>query len=83
MVHQPRGGAQGVASDIDIQAKEILRIRHNLNELYSSHTGQSLSEIERVMDRDTFMSPAEATAFGLIDQTLTRRDMNNLQDEKK
>lgn len=73
MVHQPRGGAQGVASDIDIQAKEILRTRSNLNDLYVQHTGQTLEEIERVMDRDTFMSPAEAISFGIIDEVLDKR----------
>ena len=74
MVHQPRGGASGVAADIDIQAKEILRIRTMLNDLYVHHTGKGLDEIERVMDRDTFMSPLEAIKFGLIDKMLISRD---------
>ena len=74
MLHQPSGGAQGMASDIEIQAQEILRIRQNLNQLYVHHTGQSLSEIERVMDRDTFMSPQQAVEFGVIDQIVDKRD---------
>jgi len=81
MVHQPRGGAQGVAADIDIQAKEILRTRSNLNDLYVHHTGQTLEEIERVMDRDTFMSPTEAIAFGLIDKVLDKRDEDSVAED--
>ena len=73
MVHQPRGGAQGVAADIDIQAKEILRTRANLNNLYVHHTGQSLEEIERVMDRDYFMDVQQAIQFGIIDKVLNNR----------
>ena len=81
MVHQPRGGAQGVAADIDIQAKEILRTRSNLNDLYVHHTGQTLKEIERVMDRDTFMSPTEAISFGLIDKVLDKRDEDSVAED--
>lgn len=73
MLHQPSGGAQGMASDIDIQAREILRTRANLNNLYVHHTGQELEEIERVMDRDTFMSVEQARDFGVIDEVLTKR----------
>lgn len=73
MLHQPRGGAQGMAADIEIQAKEILKTRENLNQLYMHHTGQSLSEIERVMDRDTFFNVHEAIEFGVIDQVLRHR----------
>lgn len=73
MLHQPRGGAQGMASDIDIQAKEILRTRANLNRLYVHHTGQELEEIERVMDRDTFMDVEQAIDFGVIDKVLDKR----------
>jgi ATP-dependent Clp protease, protease subunit len=73
MLHQPSGGAQGKASDIAIQAKEILRTRSNLNNLYVHHTGQELAEIERVMDRDTFLDPQEALTFGIIDQILIKR----------
>ena len=74
MLHQPRGGAQGMASDIDIQAKEILRTRSNLNQLYCHHTKQPLDVIERVMDRDTFMSVQQAKDFGVIDNILDKRN---------
>jgi ATP-dependent Clp protease protease subunit len=73
MIHQPSGGAQGMASDIEIQAKEILRIRSRLNALYAKYTGQPLDEIERRMDRDTFLEAHEAQAFGLIDQVMDKR----------
>jgi ATP-dependent Clp protease, protease subunit len=75
MVHQPSGGAQGMASDIEIQAKEILRIRRRLNDLYVKFTGKSLSEIEAAMDRDTFLEAEEAKAFGLVDQVFDKRPM--------
>ena len=73
MIHQPSGGAQGMASDIEIQAKEILRIRRRLNDLYVKYTGRPLEEIERAMDRDTFLEADEAKAFGLVDQVFERR----------
>lgn len=73
MIHQPSGGAQGMASDIEIQAKEILRIRERMNELYAKYTGQPLDEIERRMDRDTFLSAEEAKAFGLVDEVFDKR----------
>lgn len=73
MIHQPSGGAQGMASDIEIQAKEILRIRQRMNELYAKYTGQPLDEIERRMDRDTFLSADEAKAFGLVDEVFDKR----------
>ena len=73
MIHQPSGGAQGMASDIEIQAKEILRIRQRMNELYAKYTGQPLEEIERRMDRDTFLSADEAKAFGLVDEVFDKR----------
>ncbi len=73
MVHQPSGGAQGQATDIEIQAREILRIRQRLNEIYVTHTGQSLDTIERKLERDTFMSAEEAREFGLIDAVVTNR----------
>ena len=73
MVHQPSGGAQGMASDIEIQAKEILRIRRRLNDLYVKYTGKSLEEVERAMDRDTFLEADEAKAFGLVDEVFDRR----------
>jgi ATP-dependent Clp protease protease subunit len=73
MIHQPSGGAQGMASDIEIQAKEILRIRHRMNELYAQYTGQPIEEIERRLDRDTFLSAEEAKAFGLVDEVFEKR----------
>ena len=73
MVHQPSGGAQGQATDIEIQAKEILRIRHRMNELYAKYTGQPLDVIENAMERDKFLSADEAKAFGLIDEVFDKR----------
>jgi ATP-dependent Clp protease protease subunit len=74
MLHQPSGGAQGMASDIDIQAKEILRTRANLNRLYVVHTGQELERIENVMERDFFMDVEQAIEFGVIDKVLDKRE---------
>ncbi|KAJ3376071.1 ATP-dependent Clp protease proteolytic subunit 2, mitochondrial [Allomyces arbusculus] len=73
MIHQPSGGAHGQASDIAIQAKEILRWREHLNRLYVHHTGRDIAFIEKHMERDHYMDPQEAFAFGLIDQVLTHR----------
>eukprot|EP00529_Nitzschia_sp_RCC80_P002038 CAMPEP_0113464904 /NCGR_PEP_ID=MMETSP0014_2-20120614/13452_1 /TAXON_ID=2857 /ORGANISM="Nitzschia sp." /LENGTH=240 /DNA_ID=CAMNT_0000357021 /DNA_START=70 /DNA_END=792 /DNA_ORIENTATION=+ /assembly_acc=CAM_ASM_000159 len=73
MVHQPSGGAEGMASDIQIRAQEILRLRAKLNGLYVDHTGQPLDEIERVMDRDTFMDANQALEFGIVDEVLVKR----------
>ncbi len=73
MVHQPSGGAQGMASDIEIQAKEILRIRSSMNALYSKYTGKSIKDIEKALDRDTFLEAEEAKKFGLIDQVFSKR----------
>ncbi|GEB36737.1 ATP-dependent Clp protease proteolytic subunit [Gluconacetobacter sp. 1b LMG 1731] len=70
MVHQPSGGAQGQASDIEIQAREILTIRQRLNEIYETHTGQSLEDIERKLERDSYMSADEALAFGIVDEVV-------------
>ncbi|MBB2175922.1 ATP-dependent Clp protease proteolytic subunit [Gluconacetobacter johannae] len=70
MVHQPSGGAQGQASDIEIQAREILTIRQRLNEIYETHTGQSLEDIERRLERDSYMSAEEAQAFGIVDEVV-------------
>lgn len=70
MIHQPSGGARGQATDIEIQAKEILRLREYLNNIYVKHTGQKLSVIEEAMERDNFMSAEEAKKFGLIDQVV-------------
>ena len=82
MLHQPSGGAQGMASDIAIQAQEILRTRANLNLLYVHHTGRSLDEIEKVMDRDTFMDVKQAVEFGVIDEVLNKRPTPS-EEEKK
>lgn len=73
MVHQPSGGARGMASDIEIQAREILRIRKRMNDLYVKYTNKTLPEIERAMDRDTFLEADEAKDFGLVDQVFETR----------
>jgi ATP-dependent Clp protease protease subunit len=73
MVHQPSGGAQGQATDIEIQAREILKLRQRLNEIYVSCTGQTIDKIESALERDRFMSPEEALDFGLIDQVISSR----------
>jgi len=72
MIHQPSGGARGTASDISIQAEEILRLRKNLNDILVRHTGKTLDAIEKDTDRDRFMSSEEAVAYGLIDKVLDR-----------
>ena len=73
MIHQPSGGARGQASDIEIEAREILRIRGQLNQIYANNTGQPLEKIEKDMDRDFFMSAEEAKAYGLIDHVVEER----------
>ncbi len=73
MVHQPSGGAQGQAADIEIQAREILLLRGRLNQLYVKHTGQPLDVIERKLERDSFMSAEEARDFGLVDTVVENR----------
>ena len=73
MIHQPSGGAQGMASDIEIQAREILRIRKRMNDLYVKYTGQSLTAIEKAMDRDTFLEAEEAMEFGIVDKVFETR----------
>ncbi len=73
MVHQPLGGTQGQATDIEIHAREILAIRARLNQIYADCTGQKLETIEKVMERDKFLSPEEAQAFGLIDEVIQQR----------
>lgn len=72
MIHQPLGGAQGQATDIEIQTKEILRLKKSLNKMLAGHTGQKLSKIEKDTDRDFFMSPEEAVAYGLIDEVIQK-----------
>jgi ATP-dependent Clp protease protease subunit len=73
MIHQPSGGAQGQATDIEIQAREILSLRARLNEIYVTHTGQELSSVETALERDTYLSPKDALDFGLIDQVVDKR----------
>jgi ATP-dependent Clp protease protease subunit len=73
MIHQPSGGAQGTAADIEIQAREILYLRQKMNELMSKHTGRPVEQIERDFDRDYYMSAEEARAYGIIDNVLTHR----------
>ena len=75
MVHQPSGGAQGQASDIEIQANEILKLRARLNEIYARHTGQSLDAIEAKLERDTYMSAEESRAFGMVDEVVANRPL--------
>lgn len=73
MIHQPSGGAQGQATDIEIQAREILYLRERLNRLYADHTGQTLEKVSRDVERDYFMSAEAAKEYGLIDQIVDRR----------
>ena len=73
MTHQPSGGFQGQASDIEIHAKEIINLRSRLNEIYVKHSGKKIAEIEGLMDRDTFLSPEDALQKGLIDEVVTKR----------
>ncbi len=83
MVHQPSGGAQGQATDIEIQAREILNTRARLNAIYVKHTGQTLAAIEAAVERDRFMSPEEAKTFGLIDQVMSHRPSPEEQSKAK
>ena len=73
MIHQPSGGAQGQASDIEIPAKEILYLRHRLNEILAHHTGKQVTDLEKDTDRDNFMNAQEALDYGLVDRVLSRR----------
>ncbi len=82
MLHQPSGGAQGQASDIEIQAREILVLRKRLNEIYLRHTGQAMPAIERKMERDSYMSAEEARDFGLVDQVVEERPIPGDSDAK-
>ncbi|MDX1295894.1 MAG: ATP-dependent Clp endopeptidase proteolytic subunit ClpP [Sulfurimonadaceae bacterium] len=74
MIHQPLGGAQGQATDIQIQAKEILRMKEELNDILSKQTGQTVKKVEKDTDRDNFMSAAEAKDYGIIDEVLTKKE---------
>jgi ATP-dependent Clp protease protease subunit len=73
MVHQPSGGFQGQATDIEIHAKEILAVRHRLNQIYVHHTGQDIKVIEDAMERDRFLNPVEAKEFGIVDEVVDKR----------
>lgn len=79
LIHQPMGGFQGQATDIDIHAREILRLREELNNIIAKHTGQALKKIQQDTDRDFFMSGSEAVEYGLVDEVVTSRDI----DKKK
>src|SRR5689334_11391961 len=83
MVPQPSGGAQGQASDIEIQAREILQLRSRLNDMYVKHTGQSLDTIIAAVDRDKFMSPSEAKEFGLIDDVMVSRPVRDEENKTR
>jgi ATP-dependent Clp protease protease subunit len=73
MMHQPLGGAQGQASDIEIQAREIIRVREELNNIIMRHSGQNLRKIEKDTDRDLFLTPEQAVEYGLIDEVIVSR----------
>jgi len=83
MIHQPHGGVRGQASDIAVHAKDILDTRSRLNAIYAKHTGQKIAIIEENMERDNFMNPDAALAFGLIDKVITKRDDVTADTEKK
>jgi ATP-dependent Clp protease protease subunit len=88
MVHQPSGGFQGQATDIEIHAREIIKTRARLNEIYAKHSGQDIKAIEAAMERDTFLDPEEAKDFGLIDEVVDKRpaaldDLENGSDSRK
>lgn len=85
MIHQPSGGYQGQATDIEIHAQETLALKRRLNEIYAKHTGQKLSVIEKAMERDNFMSPEKAKEFGIIDEVIEKRlhEKHDKKDETK
>jgi ATP-dependent Clp protease protease subunit len=83
MVHQPSGGAQGQAADIEIQAREILHLRDQLNGIYERHTGQSLAAIEAKLERDSYMSAEEARVFGIVDDVVENRPVTGTEDAAK
>jgi ATP-dependent Clp protease protease subunit len=83
MVHQPSGGFQGQASDIERHAQEILSLRSRLNDIYVRHTGQSLKSIEKALDRDTFMTASDSKEFGIIDKVVDSRIISDDKDERK
>ncbi|NTV14443.1 MAG: ATP-dependent Clp endopeptidase proteolytic subunit ClpP [Desulfobulbaceae bacterium] len=81
LIHQPMGGFQGQASDIDIHAREILRVREDLNRILAEHTGQKIKKIQTDTERDYFMSAEESRAYGIIDKVLVRRDVSAAVEE--
>jgi ATP-dependent Clp protease, protease subunit len=83
MVHQPSGGAQGQATDIEIQAREILSLRKRLNEIYVKHTGQPIEAIERKLERDSYMSAEQSRDFGLVDEVVLSRPIPETSDSAK
>ena len=82
MVHQPSGGFQGQASDIERHAQEILSLRSRLNDIYVKHTGQNLKSIEKALDRDTFMTASDSKEFGIIDKVVDSRELSSDEKEK-
>ena len=82
MIHQPSGGFQGQATDIEIHAKEILSLKARLNKIYEKHTGQKLSTVEKNMERDNFMSAEAAKEFGIVDQVIDSRQSGDKKEEK-
>ena len=82
MIHQPAGGFQGQAADIDIHAREILRLKARLNELFAKHTGRTLEQVEKDTDRDYFLGAGEAKEYGIIDQVIVHRDKAPNADKK-
>jgi len=83
MVHQPSGGFQGQASDIELHAKEILALRSRLNQVYATHTGQSVEAIEKALDRDNFLTAEAAMEFGIVDSVIDKRPDEQDDEEKK
>ncbi len=81
MIHQPSGGFQGQATDIEIHAREILSLRERLNQIYVDHTGQKLADIEDAMERDRFLSPEDAKEFGLVDEVVNSRPADEDDDD--
>jgi len=81
LIHQPIGGTQGQATDIDIQAREILKVRDRLNNILVSHTGQKIEKIRKDTDRDYFMSAEEAREYGIIDEVFTAKKMQALKED--
>jgi ATP-dependent Clp protease protease subunit len=81
MIHQPWGGVQGTASDISIQAEEILKTKKRLNEIIAQHTGKTIAEVEKDTDRDNYMSSQQAADYGLIDKVLTKRTADTKKEK--